>query len=103
MNTASLSDAEPAIDCLAEPGTYGVIMTGQNFQPKVISSHNGQIYRVGGQIVTCIARASDTNGVYSLFETHTVPGQGTGLYRQQYEDESFWILEGTYSFVVGSE
>ena len=103
MNTASLGDAEPAIDCLALPGTYGVIMTGRNVQPKVISSHDGPTYRVGGQLVTCIARASDTNGVYSLFETHTAPGQGTGLYRQQYEDESFWVLEGTYSFVVSSE
>lgn len=78
-------------------------MTGRTLQPKVVSSQDGATYRVGGQLVTIIARAADTNGVYSLFETHTAPGEGVRLYRQQYEDETFWVLEGTYTFVLNSQ
>ena len=78
-------------------------MTGRSFQSKVVSTHDGPTYRVGGQLVTFKARAADTNGVYSLFEAHTAPGQGTGLYRQQYEDETYWVLEGLYTFVLGSQ
>ena len=78
-------------------------MTVRSLQSKVVSTHDGPTYRVGGHLVTCIARAADTNGVYSLFETHTAPGQGTGLYRQQYEDETFWVLEGIYTFVLSRE
>ena len=78
-------------------------MTGRSLQPKVVSTHDGPTYRVGGHLVTCIARAADTNGVYSLFETHTAPGQGTQLYRQQYEDETFWILDGMYTFVLSGQ
>jgi len=79
---------------------YG--MTHRTRPSKVVSARDGPTYRVGGQLVTFIARAADTNGVYSLFETHTAPGQGAGLYRQKYEDEAFWILEGVYSFTLNS-
>ena len=78
-------------------------MTGRSPQSKVVSTHDGPTYRVGGQFVTFIARAADTNGVYSLFETQTDPGQGTRLYRQQYEDETFWVLEGMYTFVFSGQ
>ncbi len=78
-------------------------MTARSLQPKVVSTHDGPTYRVGGHLVTCIARAADTNGVYSLFETHTAPGQGTRLYRQQYEDETFWVLEGVYTFALSDQ
>ncbi len=78
-------------------------MTGRSLQPKVVSTHDGPTYRVGGHLVTCIACATDTNGVYSLFETYTAPGQGTRLYRQQYEDETFWVLEGVYTFALSDQ
>ncbi len=78
-------------------------MTDRSFQSKVVSAHDGPTYRVGGQLVTFIARAAETNGVYSLFETHTAPGQGAGLYRQKYEDETFWVLEGVYTFVLSNQ
>ncbi len=78
-------------------------MTGRTLQPKVASPHDSPTYRLGGHLVTCIAGAADTNGAYSLFETHTAPGQATQLYCQQYEDETFWVLEGLYTFTVSGE
>ncbi len=78
-------------------------MTGRNFQPKVISSHDGPTYRVGGQLVTCIARASDTNGVYSLFEVGTAPGHGMPPQRQRYEDAACWVLEGVYTLLLDTQ
>ena len=78
-------------------------MTGRSLQPRVASTHDGPTYRVGGHLVTVIARAAETNGVYSLFETQTDPGQGTRLYRQQYEDETFWVLEGEYTFLLSGQ
>jgi quercetin dioxygenase-like cupin family protein len=78
-------------------------MTGRIHQPKVVNTRDAPTYRVGSQLVTLIARAADTNGVYSLFETQTAPGKGVRHYRQQYEDETFWVLEGSYSFALGGQ
>lgn len=76
-------------------------MIDPTLQPKVIDADAGPTYRVVTDLVTFKALAADTNGAFSLFETRTAPGQGTPPHRQRYDDEAFWVLEGTYSFLIG--
>jgi mannose-6-phosphate isomerase-like protein (cupin superfamily) len=78
-------------------------MTGPTVSPTLVSTQAGLTYRVGTHLITLKARAAETNGVYSLFETQTPQGQGVRLYRQRYEDEAFWVLNGHYTFLLGSE
>jgi mannose-6-phosphate isomerase-like protein (cupin superfamily) len=78
-------------------------MTGPTRSPTVVSTQTGRTYRVGSHRITLKAQAAETNGVYSLFELETAPGQGVRLYRQRYEDEAFWVLSGHYTFVLGSQ
>jgi quercetin dioxygenase-like cupin family protein len=54
-------------------------------------------------IVTMKAAAADTGGVYSLFETETPPAGGCPSHTQRYDDETFYVLEGRYTFVLGDE
>ena len=78
-------------------------MTGPTMPPTIVSTRAGLTYRVGTHRITLKARAAETNGVYSLFEMETAPGQGVRRYRQRYEDEAYWVLSGHYTFLLGSE
>jgi quercetin dioxygenase-like cupin family protein len=70
---------------------------------KVYQTKTGETYRVVTDLVTFIAVAEDTGGAYSLFETVTQPGGGTPPHLQHFEDESFYVLEGEYTFLVGDQ
>ena len=78
-------------------------MTAQSLLPRVVAGSQGTAYRVVADIVTFKAVAEETGGAYSLFETSTPPGMGSPPHLQRYEDESFFVLEGTYTFLVGDE
>jgi len=70
---------------------------------KVVARQGGPSYRVAHELVTFKALAADTNGAYSLFETVTDPGQGAPPHRQRFDDEAFWVLEGSYTFQLDAE
>ncbi len=72
-------------------------MIDQPFEPQVVRTREGPIYRVGGDLVTFKAVAADTNGAYALFETSTAPGGGMPPHRQRYDDEGLWVSEGRYT------
>jgi quercetin dioxygenase-like cupin family protein len=65
---------------------------------KIVSPQHGPAYRVANDLVVFKALAAETNGAYSLFEVCTEPGEGTQPHRQRYDDETLWVLEGTYTF-----
>jgi mannose-6-phosphate isomerase-like protein (cupin superfamily) len=56
--------------------------------------------RVFGELVTCKVTSDQTGGAYSLFEVTTQPGEGPPPYIHHREDESFYVLEGEYEFLV---
>ncbi len=56
-----------------------------------------------GDQVTFKALAADTAGAYTLFELRTAPGAGSAPHLQHHEDEAFFVLEGTYSALIGDE
>ena len=53
--------------------------------------------------MTAKAAAADTGGAYALFEAHTAPGQGMPPHLRRYDDEAFFVLEGTYALRIGDE
>ncbi len=78
-------------------------MTAQAIAARTLAPSAGQVYRVIGDLVTFKAVGDETGGAYSLFETCTAPHLGTPPHLHHYEDESFYILEGTYGFQIGDE
>ena len=53
----------------------------------------------------CLIRvpAAETNGVYSLVEIVSHPGDGTPLHVHQNEDEYLFVVEGTARFALGDK
>ena len=60
----------------------------------------GRSLWVLGELVTYKTASDQTGGAYSLFEVTTQPGVGPPPHVQHREDESFYVLEGEYEFVV---
>lgn len=61
------------------------------------------VVRVIQDIVSFKVRSEATNGAYALFETATPVNGGTPPHRHALEDETFYVLEGEYTFLVGDE
>jgi quercetin dioxygenase-like cupin family protein len=55
---------------------------------------------VFGELVLYKTRSEQTGGAYSLFEMASPPGCGPPPHIQHREDESFYLLEGEYEFLV---
>jgi quercetin dioxygenase-like cupin family protein len=55
---------------------------------------------VFGELVMYKTKSDQTGGAYSLFEVVTQPGSGPPPHVQHREDESFYVLEGEYEFLV---
>jgi quercetin dioxygenase-like cupin family protein len=62
----------------------------------------GRSLWVLGELVTCKTTSEQTGGAYSLFEVTTQPGGRVLPHVQHREDESFYVLEGAYEYVVES-
>jgi quercetin dioxygenase-like cupin family protein len=60
----------------------------------------GRSLWVLGELVTFKTTSEQTGGAYSLFEVTTQPGVGPPPHVQHREDESFYVLEGDYEFLV---
>lgn len=54
-----------------------------------------------GETVTFKAVSTDTDGAYTLIEVIDEPQSGPPLHLHRREDEAFYILEGTFAFVIG--
>ena len=56
--------------------------------------------RVFGELVMYKIKSEQTGGAYSLFEVASQPRSGPPPHVQHREDESFYLLEGEYEFLV---
>jgi quercetin dioxygenase-like cupin family protein len=56
--------------------------------------------RVFGELVMYKIKSEQTGGAYSLFEVASQPGSGPPPHVQHREDESFYVLEGEYEFLM---
>ena len=60
----------------------------------------GRSLWVLGELITYKTTSERTGGAYSLFEVISQPQGGRPPHVQHREDESFWVLEGEYEFLV---
>ena len=60
----------------------------------------GRSLWVLGELVTYKTTSEQTGGAYSLFEVTAQPGVGPLPHVQHREDESFYVLQGEFEFVV---
>ena len=60
----------------------------------------GRSLWVFGELVRYKTRSEQTGGAYSLFEIASPSGGGPPPHIQHREDESFYLLEGEYEFLV---
>ena len=72
-------------------------------RPKHLPMRECEQVRVITDLVTIKARAKDTGGAYSLFETETPPAGGCPPHTQRYDDETLFVIEGRYAVLVGEE
>ena len=72
-------------------------MPNQN-QAKYVPAGTGPMYWGPGDRVSFLATGADSHGGCFIFEGLTVPGGGPPPHIHHFEDESFYILEGTATF-----
>ncbi len=58
---------------------------------------------VMGVLVTYKIPSQRTGGAYALFEVSTQPGAGPPPHIHHREDESFYVIEGDYEFLIGRD
>jgi len=63
----------------------------------------GEFVWVVGDLITLKLTSEDTGGAFSLFEGTIPPGGGPPPHVQHREDESFYVLEGEFEFLVGED
>lgn len=69
-------------------------------EARVIASDQAQFLTiVGGQIAFRVT-ADDTDGAFFQFELRTEVGMGVPTHVHDYEDEAFYVLDGTVRFVI---
>jgi quercetin dioxygenase-like cupin family protein len=65
-----------------------------------VAPGEGRTLWVLGELVTYKVTSDQTGGAYSLFEVASQPGSGAPPHVQHREDETFYVLEGDYEFLV---
>lgn len=72
-------------------------------QPTHHLADEGKAVRAGNDLYIFKVRATQTEGHYSLFEGRNTPGGGVPLHFHTLDEETFYVLEGTYEFQLGGE
>jgi quercetin dioxygenase-like cupin family protein len=88
-------------DTVHGQGTHGV--EGAQRGEAAVNTPPGQGKRtlwVLGEAVTYKVSSRRTGGAYAMFEVATPPGAGPPPHVQHREDESFYVLEGEYEFLM---
>jgi quercetin dioxygenase-like cupin family protein len=71
--------------------------------PRFIPHGGGERIEVRGGWLSFLAVGEQTGGAYALIETMNQPSTGVPLHVHEREDETWFILEGEYTFQVGDE
>jgi quercetin dioxygenase-like cupin family protein len=57
-------------------------------------------YYLAGILLRFLARSPDTGGAYCLVEALVAPGAGPPPNRHPSDDEAFYVLDGTFEYVI---
>lgn len=63
----------------------------------------GATLQVVTDIITVLVTPEQSQGAYLLFTSRTAPGAGVPPHRHPEEDETFYVLRGTYGFLRDGE
>jgi quercetin dioxygenase-like cupin family protein len=78
-------------------------MITATLNPRVLAPQAGERLLVAGDAVTFKAVGAETGGAYTLFEGTNAPGHEMPPHVHAFEEEAFFVLEGTYTFTLGEE
>lgn len=71
--------------------------------PQSAAPQPGQTVHLFGNLLTFVVRGADTGMRFSMVEAYTAPGAGSPPHLHRDDEESFYVLEGTYQIVRGTE
>lgn len=71
--------------------------------PQTTAPQPGQTVHLFGNLLTFIVRGADTGMRFSMVEAYTAPAAGSAPHLHRDDEESFYVLEGTYQIVRGKE
>ena len=71
--------------------------------PALSNSSDGVTFTMLGVSIRLIARATDTDGRFTVFEQTTPSGWGPPHHVHANEDEIVYVLDGTYEVSLGDE
>jgi len=72
-------------------------------RPRALDRDAGETLWFFGGCTWLKATSEQTGGAYGLVEQLMPPGSGSPWHLHHAEDESFYVLEGTMTFLVGDE
>jgi len=75
----------------------------QGSPPKVLRANEGTTRSVLGERYTWKISGAESGEAYALLEAEVPPNAGPPLHLHRREDESFYVLAGTYAFRVGGQ
>lgn len=56
-----------------------------------------------GNLITFLVTGAQTQARFSMVEAYTAPGAGSPPHLHRDDEETFYVLEGTYAFTLGGE
>lgn len=68
-----------------------------------VAPQRGQTVHLFGNLLTFVLRGADTGMRFSMVEAYTAPGAGSPPHLHHEDEESFYVLEGTYQVVLGDQ
>lgn len=74
-----------------------------NHPPTIRNALQGRTISVVGDIYRFLATGEETDGKYAMWEAIVPPGGGPPPHVHSREEESFYVLEGEITFLVGEE
>jgi quercetin dioxygenase-like cupin family protein len=69
----------------------------------VFQKHEGESFWVLGDLYTFKLTSADTGGSLAVIETVTFPQNGPPMHTHTNEDETFYIIDGRFSFTLGEQ
>jgi quercetin dioxygenase-like cupin family protein len=79
------------------------MLIDQTLAPHIVAAQRGLSYHLADNTVTFKATGAETGDAYALFELCTPPDARMPLHRQRFEDEAFFVIEGSYDFVIDGQ
>jgi quercetin dioxygenase-like cupin family protein len=95
-----ITELTPAVGVRGRTRKRSQMPVVNNIQSTHLSSGGGEKKRVITDLVTIKALSADTADAYTLYETDTPPSGGFPPHIHRYEDETFYVLESSYIFLL---